>query len=464
MARLFSVGEVLAATGGRGEGLSQDGICSISIDSREIGPDALFVAIKGDVHDGHDFVRTAIANGAVAALVSQEKAVDLGDKLIIVPDALEGLVNLARASRKRSHARIVGVTGSVGKTTTKEAIRTIFEAAGHSHASIRSFNNHWGVPLMLARMPPETRFAVFEMGMNHAHEITPLSQLVRPQVAVITAIAPAHLETLGSLEAIADAKSEIFDGLEPGGTAVINTDHGQLDRLLAAARRANVGKVITFGFAPGADWHIEDIQTEGALSIARVRHGSESIEFAIGAHGRHMVSNALAALIAARECGIGQAGAIEALAGFGAQEGRGLRHVLGPAEKPLVLTDESYNANVASMRAAMEVFAQQKAAGGHKVLVLADMLELGPQGPAMHESLADAVRATGADRVYLIGPQMAALAATLGPGAVTGQAQTTQEIAESLVNSLAYGDAIMVKGSNGMKLGALVRRIRDQFA
>src|SRR5215217_4550276 len=254
---LFTLDAILAATGGRAEDVYAQSIQSITIDSREIGPEALFVAIKGDRFDGHDFVDTALGNGAVAALVSRGE----GPSRSVAGDALEGLIDLARAARDRSRALIVGVTGSVGKTTTKEALRVIFEAAGETHASIKSFNNHWGVPLMLARMPETAQFGVFEMGMNAPDEIRPLSQLVRPHIAVITTIAPAHLEKLGSLEAIAQAKAEIFEGLEPGGIAVINADHPQIGLLLEAAAAAGVARVVTFGFARGTDWQITDPET-----------------------------------------------------------------------------------------------------------------------------------------------------------------------------------------------------------
>lgn len=462
MAQLFSVGEILEATGGRGEGLTPEGVSSISIDSREIGPDALFVAIRGDVHDGHDFVPVAKANGAVMALVSQEKAVDLGDRLVIVPDALEGLVALARAGRARSRATVVAVTGSVGKTTTKEAIRQVFETAGASHASIRSFNNHWGVPLMLARMPRETEYAVFEIGMNHGGEITPLSQLVRPHIAVITTVAAAHLEAFGSIEGIADAKAEIFAGLEPGGTAVLNADHDQIDRLIASARSQGVANIVTYGIAEKADWRISDIASEGEGSRARVHHAGRVIELRIAAHGAHMVANAVAALIVACLSGISENTALTALASFGAQEGRGQVHRLGPNANPLVLIDESYNANVASMEAALGVF-RARAVPGRKVLVLGDMLELGPQGPALHAGLSTAALASGADDIYLVGAGMEALADALGER-VTQHVERTSDIADAVLNRLAYGDAIMIKGSNGMKLGALVRHIRDRFA
>lgn len=456
---LFTLDAILAATGGRAEGVEAPSIRSISIDSRELGPDALFVAIKGDRFDGHDFVDTALANGAAAALVSR----GTGAGRITVPDALEGLVDLARAARARSRALIVGVTGSVGKTTTKEALRVVFEAAGETHASIKSFNNHWGVPLMLARMPETAQFGVFEMGMNAPDEIRPLSRLVKPHIGVITTIAPAHLEKLGSLEAIAQAKAEIFEGIEAGGTAVINADHPQIQLLLEAAKAAGVGRVVTFGFARGTDWQIIEAETAGDRSFATVLHGDTRHALTIGVAGRHMLSNATAALAVASLAGIAPETALRALAGFGPQPGRGQRIHLGPKEKPLLLIDESYNANTASMTAALDVFRTVAAPDGRKVAVLGDMLELGEVGPALHAGLADTVAASGADKVYLVGSNMARLAEALPAALFFRHFTSVDQALPELLAALAYGDAVMVKGSNGVGLSRLVAAIKDKF-
>ncbi len=457
---LFTLDAILEATGGRAEGVDAKAINSISIDSRELGPDALFVAIKGDRFDGHDFVDTALANGAVAALVSEGRSA--GPGRIVVADALGGLRDLARAARARSRGFIIGVTGSVGKTTTKEALRVIFEAAGETHASIKSFNNHWGVPLMLARMPESAQFGVFEMGMSAPDEIRPLSQLVRPHLAIITSIAPAHLEAMGSLENIARAKAEIFDGLEEGGTAIINADNPHIELLLELAAKANVNSVLTFGFSRGADWQILDPQTVAEHSFAKVVHGDQQYELALGVSGRHMLSNATAALAAAQLAGIDPAVALRALAGFGAQPGRGLRQRLGPPSNPLLLIDESYNANTASMSAALEVFGSVTAPG-RKVLVLGDMLELGEQSAILHAGLASVVRASGADRVHLVGAGMAALAAALPDTLVASHSQTATEAEDVIVSDLAYGDALMIKGSNGVGLARIVNAVIARF-
>ncbi|KQN70077.1 UDP-N-acetylmuramoyl-tripeptide--D-alanyl-D-alanine ligase [Devosia sp. Leaf64] len=456
---LFTLDAILATTMGRAESVSAKSIDSITIDSREIGPDALFVAIKGDRFDGHDFVDTALSNGAVAALVSRGD----GAGRVHVGDPLDGLVDLARAARARSRALIVGVTGSVGKTTTKEALRMVFEAAGQTHASIKSFNNHWGVPLMLARMPEATQFGVFEMGMNAPDEIRPLSQLVRPHIAVITTVAAAHLEKLGSLEAIARAKAEIFEGLEPGGAAVINADHPQIGLLIDAAKAADVGRIVTFGFSRGVDWQILEAETAGDRSFATVVNSNERYALAIGVAGRHMLSNATAALAVATLAGVDPAIALKALAGFGPQPGRGQRILLGNPEKPLLLIDESYNANTASIMAALDVFGTVSAPGGKKVVVLGDMLELGEAGPSLHAGLAQSVAAAQPDAVYLVGANMAHLADALPQQIFSRHFTGVDAATPELLATLAYGDAVMVKGSNGVGLSRLVAAVKDTF-
>jgi UDP-N-acetylmuramoyl-tripeptide--D-alanyl-D-alanine ligase len=464
MLPLWTVAEAVAATGGRPEGRSDGPLHAVSSDRREIEPDALFVAIKGDRNDGHDFVAAALAAGAAAALVSEAWfAAHGGERLIVVPDPLAGLEALARAARARSRALVVAVTGSAGKTTTKEAIRTVLGAAGPAHWSIKSFNNHWGVPLMLARLPREAQFAVFEIGMNHAGEIAPLTRLVRPHVAAITTVAAAHLEFFRSVTEIAEAKAEIFLGLEEGGAVLLNADHDYLHVLFAKARERGIGHVVTYGYDEEADWRIGAPEAAGAKTFARVQHGDEVFDLNLRVHGRHMVANATAALAVARLAGVETNVALKALAGFGAPEGRGEATRLGPEPRPLLLVDESYNANVASMQAAMEVFAGVVPPGGEKVLVLGDMLELGPQGAGLHQSLKNAVLGTGATKIFLVGNAMAPLAEALGDELVTGQARYIDGFEQTILGALAYGDAVMVKGSKGVRLAQLVAQIKQRF-
>ncbi|OYW97684.1 MAG: hypothetical protein B7Z15_22880 [Rhizobiales bacterium 32-66-8] len=316
---------------------------------------------------------------------------------------------------------------------------------------------------MLARLPASAQFGVFEMGMSAPDEIRPLAQLVRPHIAVITTIAAAHLEAFGSLDGIARAKAEIFAGLEPGGTAVLNADHPQLGVLLDEANAAGVGTIVTYGEARGADWQICGVETAADKSFASIEHEGERYALALNVPGRHMIANASAALAVAHLAGVEAEVALRALAGFGAQPGRGQRLSLGSADRSLLLIDESYNANTASMTAALEVFAAQAAPGGRKVVILGDMLELGAQAPQLHASLKPAVIASGADRIYLVGPAMGALAEALGSGRVAAHTQSAARMAEIVRNDLAYGDAVMVKGSNGVGLADIVIKIRKQF-
>lgn len=463
MTPLYSIGDIIAATGGEARGIAAEAVSSVSIDSRETEAGALFVAIRGENFDGHDFAARAVEAGAVAALVSAEKAEGLtGLPLIVVPDALEGLVALARFSRARSRARIVAVTGSVGKTSVKEAIRAILSARGRTHASIKSFNNHWGVPLMLARMPEDAEYGVFEIGMNHAGEITPLSQLVRPHVAVITTVAPAHLEFFNSEAEIADAKAEILAGLEAEGKIVLGADHPHIGRLLEHAG-TNGATSLTYGFSESAQVRISDYRAEGQGGRGRVRGDGMDVELTVATPGRHTLANAVCALLAAREAGVPVETAVKVLAAHGAPEGRGLAYRLGAEPNPLVLIDESYNANPASMRAALEVFGQTAAPGGRRLVVLGEMRELGSAADALHAELATSVLEASPDAVWLVGGHMAALAEALPEGLVAGHATTTAEIAPAIIGALAYGDLVMVKGSNGIRLGALVAQIRSQF-
>lgn len=465
MTPLWTVAEAVAATGGRAVNLSDGEITSVSIDSREIAPGALFVAIKGDKLDGHDYVATALAQGATAAVVSDEwlQRNPTAERVIAVPNTLEGLRGLGRAARARSSAVIVAVTGSAGKTTTKDAIRSVFEAAGPTHASVKSFNNHWGVPLTLARLPREAKYGVFEIGMNHPGEITPLVRMVRPHIVVITTVAAAHLEFFGSVSEIAEAKAEILLGLEKDGVAVFNADHDYLHILFAKAREAGIERVITYGYDAEADLRIGEPEVTELRSFARISYGATTYDLGIQARGRHMIANATAALVVGQLAGLSAASAIAALSTFGATEGRGETTPLGPTEKPLLLIDESYNANVASMNATLDVFAATEAPGGRKVLVLGDMLELGPQGKDLHKSLKPAVQAAGAAQVFLVGAAMEALRDELGEAAVAGYARRIEDLMEPILSSLAFGDAVMIKGSKGVRLASLVDKVKQRF-
>ncbi|RYE76479.1 MAG: UDP-N-acetylmuramoylalanyl-D-glutamyl-2, 6-diaminopimelate--D-alanyl-D-alanine ligase, partial [Hyphomicrobiales bacterium] len=300
--------------------------------------------------------------------------------------------------------------------------------------------------------------------MNHAGEITPLVLLVRPHVAVITTVAAAHLQFFPSVADIAAAKAEIFLGLEPGGTAVLNGDHDYLHILFGKAREAGVGRVVTYGFDEASDWRITQYEPAGSRTQIEVQYEGQSYALNLQVSGRHMAANAVAALAVSHLSGEGVRVAIDALARFGAPEGRGETVKLGPTETPLLLVDESYNANLASMAAALDVYSTVRPVSGRKVLVLGDMLELGALSPELHASLKDAVINVKADRIFLVGSAIEGLRDALGEGHVTGHAVKVDEIADTILSSLAHGDAVMIKGSNGVRLSSLVKSIRERFA
>jgi len=353
-ASLWTVDALAAAMQAERAGALPQAVGGLSIDSRSIAPGEAFFAIKGDIHDGHDFVAGALANGAGLAVVARAKRgeVPKNAALLVVPDVLAGLRDLAAAARTRSSAKIIAVTGSVGKTSTKEALRLALARDGEVHASVASFNNHWGVPLSLARLPQAARYGVFEIGMNHAGEITPLVRLVRPHIAIITTVAPVHLEFFPSVEAIADAKAEIFLGLEPGGVAVINRDNAQFARLEQRAREASIARIVTFGEHAKAEARLLRfaLQPEGSTVEADIL--GEHVAYKVGAPGKHLVLNSLAVLAAAKLAGAELALAALALADQAPAVGRGTRIALGVPGGDAVLIDESYNANPLSMRAA----------------------------------------------------------------------------------------------------------------
>jgi UDP-N-acetylmuramoyl-tripeptide--D-alanyl-D-alanine ligase len=463
---LWTAKTIAAATGGKASDDFQ--VSGVEIDSRDVVPGDLFFALKGEAMDGHRFVEAAFAKGAVAAVV--DRPVD--GPHVLVEDTSQALEFLARAARDRTRARVIGVTGSVGKTGVKEALFAALERSsrGWAHRSVKSYNNHVGVPLSLARMPSRSRFGVFEMGMNHAGEIAALTVQVRPHVAVITTIAPAHIENLGSEEAIADAKAEIFGGLEPGGIAVIPADSPHYARLKEAAERRKVA-VVSFGRAAHADVRLLDAVTApggGSLVTAELRGGpggDRRLCYTISAPGEHWVTNSLAVMAAVRAVGgdLGAAGL--ALAEMEGLKGRGARFEITASDGlgSALLIDESYNANPASMRATLAQLGATSAR--QRIAVLGAMKELGPHGPAFHAQLAEPLVAAGVDYVVLVGDEMQALADELGKsgGLALGRPLRfahCQSVDAALIalreHGWESGDAILVKGSNSVGLGALV--------
>ena len=431
----------------------------VSIDTRTLKPGDLFVAIKGDTHDGHDHVARAFEAGASAAVVS--RAPDARGPYFVVDDTLRGMERLGVAARRRAPARVLAITGSVGKTSAKEMARAALAAVGPTHASAASFNNHWGVPLTLARLPADTAFGVFEIGMNHAGEITPLVGFVRPHVALVTTIGPVHIAQFGSLEAIADAKAEIFSGVEPGGAAVLNRDAPQFERLNAAAAGL---KVLSFGSSAGGDARLIACEPEGDGSRVEAEVGGERIAFALGAPGWHMAENAVGVLLALQALGAPLRACAEALAGFTPAKGRGERFTLEAPGGPFTLIDESYNANPVSMRAALALLGAAKPGpGGRRIAAIGDMLELGDEGAALHAALATDLIANKVDLLFGAGPQTRALYEAAPAAMRAAHAERAEALRDALIAAPRSGDVVMIKGSNGSRMGPLSAALREHF-
>jgi UDP-N-acetylmuramoyl-tripeptide--D-alanyl-D-alanine ligase len=454
MSALWTSDEIAEAVGGSVHGeFEAEGV---AFDSREIGPGDLFVALKGAETDGHLFLDKAFAAGAVGALASEETP----HPHVRVADTTEALNALGSASRARSQARIVGVTGSVGKTGTKEALYAALDRAapGRVHRSVKSYNNHTGVPLSLARMDRDARFGVFEMGMNHKGELAALTRLVRPQVAIVTAIAPAHREFFATEEAIADAKAEIFQGLAPGGTAIVPYDSPHRDRLAAAAKD-HEARVLSFGMGEGADVHASYVVRgpRGGSMVTATLPGAQ-LSYTISQPGAHWVANSLAVLAAVQAAGGDLALAGLALAELGGLKGRGERHRIPVEGGEALLIDESYNANPASMAATLQVLGEEKVAG-RRIAVLGTMRELGPESGGFHAALAAPLEAAHVDYAILVGDEMEALAKALG-GAVEMAHVADAAAALPLARAaIGPGDAMLIKGSNSIGLAALVEAL-----
>lgn len=467
---LWTAQDIIAATGGtarRASGHELGDVTGISIDSRTVEPGDLFIAIAGDRFDGHDFVDAALDAGASAALVSADQADRYAVRqggLIIVPDSYKGLYDLARVARARTNAKIIAVTGSVGKTSTKETLRLVLSQFGVTHAPVKSFNNHWGVPLTLCRMPRDAEFGVFEIGMNHSDEITPLSQLVRPDVAMITTVAPVHLENLGSLDAIAAAKAEVFDGLTPGGAAVIHGDIEHSAFLKDHATKAGAGQVMTFGHGAGSTAELMQVVLLADCSSVDAKIAGEQLTYKVGAPGEHLVINSLGVLAVCSSLGLDLARCGLALAGMEQPDGRGRRHTLVTPGDPITLLDESYNANPTSVRAALKVLARLPLGSrGKRIAVLGDMLELGDDAADMHAGLAEDLQIQGVDRLFACGPMMKALWRATPMERRGHYAETSDGLQSALCADLAPGDAVMIKGSLGSRMGPLVDLLLQRY-
>jgi UDP-N-acetylmuramoyl-tripeptide--D-alanyl-D-alanine ligase len=450
MSVLWTSAELERATLGKASAPFE--VTGLVLDSRKAVAGSLYLAVKGESKDGHDFLAAAFENKAAAALV--HKKVEAAGPVLTVAHTQRALEDMARAARARSAAQVVAVTGSAGKTTTKEMLKRAFGALGQTHASGASFNNHWGVPFSVASCPREAKYAVFEIGMNHFGEIRGLVPFAKPHIVLITTIAPAHLEFFGNCDAIADAKSEIFEGLLPGGPALLPLDSPYCERLRQRAAQLGVATILTFGSGPCADARLTHYEETAEGVRIRAEIFGKPVEAAIGAPGRHIASNALGGLLAVAAAGGDVQTAAAALSGFSALKGRGERIHVGGVE----IIDESYNANPASMAAALALLAK---APGRKIAVLGDMLEMGENGPALHAGLA--VHLDAADLVFMSGTLMAALNDALPAGRRHGYAKNSKELAPLVADAVKPGDTVLVKGSNGSKMGAVIEAIKTRF-
>ena len=436
-------------------------ITGISIDTRTIAPGDLFVALK-DQRDGHDFVSAAFKAGAAAALVTKSYKRQAGDgALIKVDDPLRALEDSGRIARFRTDAKIVAVTGSVGKTGTKEMLRLCLARAGRTHASEKSYNNHWGVPLSLARMPVETHFGIFEIGMNRAGEIGPLARMVAPDVGLITTVEAVHLAHFHSITEIAEAKAELLTGLSSGGIAILNRDNPFFDLLSSRADERSL-RIIAFGTHKDADVRLdtEDLGSDGSHVTAHV-HG-RPISYRVGAPGRHYVMNSLAVIAAIDALGADLEACVQALADISAPAGRGARTEIALTVGKLLLIDESYNANPASMAAALaNLGAVPRTAFARRVAVIGDMRELGAEAGTLHRNLKGAIQAAKVDLVFACGEHMRALYETLPDTQRGACTRTSLELVPLLAARLAPGDAVMIKGSLGTNMAPLVKTVRE---
>ena len=453
---LWTAADAARATGGLAGG--EWFATGISVDSRSLAPGDLFVALKGPNFDGHEFAAGALEAGAAAVMIERRPEGLAADAASLrVADTLDALARLGREGRNRSGARIAVVTGSVGKTSSKEMLYLALESSGPTHASRGSQNNHIGVPLSLARLPADAAFGVFEAGMNHPNELTPLSELIAPDVALITTVEAVHLAAFASVEDIADAKAEVFAGMNADGVAVLNRDNPQFDRLAAAARARGLARIVAFGTGADADARLLAIEPGAAGSILRIDVDGRQHAYRFALPGRHMALNSVGVLAAAQALGAEIEAAAAMLGALKPLPGRGARHSLAIDGGMGELIDESYNASPVSVRAALEVLAAGRpGSGGRRIAVLGDMLELGPDGPALHAGLAAAVEAAGVDFAFTCGEQMSALRKAL-PASIGGaHAADSEALAPLVLDALLPGDLIMVKGSLGSRMGLVV--------
>jgi UDP-N-acetylmuramoyl-tripeptide--D-alanyl-D-alanine ligase len=465
---LWTAQDAADATGGRATG--DWAATGVSIDTRTLVPGDLFVALSA-ARDGHDFVAQALAQGAAAAMVARRpEGLPADAPLLMVDDVQSGLEALGRAARARSRARVIAVTGSVGKTSTKEMLRAVLASQGRTHAAEASYNNHWGVPLTLARMPADTRFAVIEIGMNAPGEIAPLSRMARPHIAIVTTVAAAHLAAFDDLDGIAREKATIYQGLEPGGTALYHTDIDTAP-ILRAAARAHARRVIGFGRARGAHHRLLSVDLHERATVARARAWRTPLLYKIATPGRHFAMNGLAVLATVAALGLDRAVAIADLGRWAPPEGRGTRQRLvldlAADNMSIDLIDDAFNANPASMEAALDVLAAARprddvgrVAHGRRIAILGDMLELGEAEAALHAALADLPAMQAVDEVHCVGPRMRALWDALPEEKRGRRAKTAEALATEAHRLIDAGDVVLVKGSKGSRVSVIADALR----
>jgi UDP-N-acetylmuramoyl-tripeptide--D-alanyl-D-alanine ligase len=465
-APLWSGEALVAALDARLVGAMPAAVSGASIDTRTIEPGEAFFAIRGEARDGHDFVAGALDKGAGLAVIDEAHARSFtgAGPYAVVPDVLKAMERAGVARRGELKAGVVAVTGSVGKTGAKEALRLVLSRQGRTHAPVASYNNHWGVPLTLCRTPADVRYGVYEIGMSNPGEILPLARLVTPDVAIVTTVQPVHLAAFASLDGIAEEKGAIFAALKAGGTAILNADIAQAGLLRQLAEAGPAGRIVTFGENADADVRLLSCSLKSDVSTVDALVHGQPVTYKLGSPGKHIVLNSLAVLAAVEALGADLALAALALGDLAPPAGRGARQSLQAPGGSFTLIDESYNGNPASMRAAIENLGRIPVSGrGRRIAVLGDMLELGPSGPALHQGLAAAVLANGVDKVFACGPLMRGLYDGLPSairGAYAGQASGLEPL---VLDALRAGDVVTVKGSLGSRMGPIVKAIVERF-
>lgn len=468
MTALWDKQSLVAATDGFVVGSVPETFSGISIDSRTLTEGDIFFCIKGNRFDGHDFASHAYARGAGVLIVAESRLAEMekiSAPLIVVPDVLQALEKLAQAARKRSKAKIIAITGSVGKTTTKESLKQVLATFGKVHANPASLNNHWGVPLTLARMPVESDYGIFEIGMNHKDEIRPLVNFVRPHVVLITHISSGHMGFFKNLEEIADAKAEILEGLDKEGTVILNADNEFFSYLVQKAKQCGVKKILSFGEAENADYQARDIRLFTDYSSMIVRIAGKDKMIKIGAPGRHIIQNSLAVIAICDAMHIDLEPVFLSLSHFSLQKGRGIRYRLSLSNGgEFHLIDESYNANPASMRAALDLLAIGPVGlHGRRIAILGDMLELGAYSEELHRDLVKPICLSGANPVFLFGEEMKFLATELSAYLKVYYAENVEKILPLIFAEISNGDLLMIKSSHSLSSSDIVDALLDCY-